>query len=393
MRFPWALFLLLISAAAMISTPLKAADKHPPASVPPYVIANDDLPPKIPTGSSFFPIGTGGLPQEPVRVTLGGVGSGGGYFATTRVSVLKSPSSACAYISLNGSGEISAVDIQALQDIGNFPASPDDSGFDNGIGLANNGTYLYAIFTTSNTIGTFVVMPGCALQFLGSIPSSGLNGGNLTGVAVRSNLLVVTYGDGSIQSYNVAGGMPVANNDLQNATGYITDNFPVGVDITQDGHFAIFGDASNSTTVEVSDVSSGKLTKTILYHVGPAFNSNNVLLSPDESLLYISNTIHGRVTAAFFDKATGKVTLGCISTKLKGFDEDWAYLGTPVTQLASGTGNALYVAEFGSQSGIAVLGITSSGGKCTLTEAHSSPVVDPNSTSLLSIGVYPPRKF
>jgi hypothetical protein len=53
----------------------------------------------------------------------------------------------------------------------------------------------------------------------------------------------------------------------------------------------------------------------------------------------------------------------------------------------------LYLAEFGSNSGIGVVKVASSAGKCTLTEAANSPVVDPNSTSLVSIGFYPARSF
>jgi hypothetical protein len=37
--------------------------------------------------------------------------------------------------------------------------------------------------------------------------------------------------------------------------------------------------------------------------------------------------------------------------------------------------------------------VASTGSTCTLTEASGSPVVDPDSTFLLSIGVYPPRPF
>src|SRR5207302_9963263 len=144
------------------------------------------------------------------------------------------------------------VDIQALQDIGNFAAASTDSGIDNGIGLANNGTYLYAAFSTSNTLGTFAILPGCSLTFLGDISPVGKQLGNVKGMAVHGNLLIVTYGDGSIESFNVSAGIPVSNGDLQNAVGYNTDRYPTGVDITQDGHYAIFGDQSTTTTVEIS---------------------------------------------------------------------------------------------------------------------------------------------
>ena len=117
------------------------------------------------------------------------------------------------------------------------------------------------------------------------------------------------------------------------------------MDITQDGHFAIFGDASVPTTIEVSDISSGKLTATVQYTVGapinavgPGFNSATVWLSPDESLLYVGNSQGNTVTAAFFNKNTGKVSAGCNSAPLNGFYNPWSYVGSLVTRDNSGTG-------------------------------------------------------
>jgi hypothetical protein len=358
-----------------------------------YLITNDDPPSEVPISGTFFTIGADGGLQNPTRVSLGGAGEGGGYFNSDRVSIFDNSTEPCIYLSLAGSSAIGAVDLNSLEDIGNFGGSSTDTAFDNGIGLVNNGTYLYASFSTSNTLATFAVLPGCALNFLGDISPIGMQSGNVKGMAIHGNLLVVAYGDGSIESLNLSAGIPVSNGDLQNATGYSTDRFPVGVDITQDGHYAIFGDQSTTTTVEVSDISSGKLTKTVLYNVGEAGNSASIYLSPDETLLYIANTGNGKVTAAFFDATTGKVSPGCTSATLKGFDNTWIFLDSPVTELNTGTGSVLYLGEFGNPSGIAVVDVTSSGGKCTLTEAKDSPVYDPNSASLLSIGVYPPRQF
>jgi 6-phosphogluconolactonase (cycloisomerase 2 family) len=388
------LFVLAIPAGLFAADSAASKGHSQSPSTPSYLITNNDLPGKVAaTSGTFFPIASDGTLQNSTRVSLGGAGAGGGYFTAARVSVLHSSTDACAYLSLGTSPEVGAVDINALQDIGNFAASSTDSGVDNGIGLVNNGTYLYASFTTSNTVATFAVLPGCSLNFLGDISPIGKHLGNVKGMAIHGNILVMAYGDGSIESFDVSAGIPVSHGDLQNATGYMTDRFPTGVDITQDGHYAIFGDMSTTTTVEVSDISSGKLAKTVLYNVGTAANSNNVLLSPDESLLYISNAGSGKVTAAFFNPTTGKVSPGCTSAALKGFDTKWNFMGNPVTQLNTGTGSVLYVAEFGSSSGMALLNVTNSGGKCTLTEAASSPVGDPDSTSLLSIGVYPPRQF
>jgi 6-phosphogluconolactonase (cycloisomerase 2 family) len=388
-------FLLLLALCALWASMAEAGGPPSKPAVASYLITNNDLAVKVAaTSGTFFPIASDGTLQNPTHVTLGGAGAGGGYFAAGRVSVLQSSTAACAYLSIGGAAEIGAVDINALQDIGNFSGAATDSGIDNGIGLVNNGTYVYASFSTSNTIGAFAVLPGCALNFLGDVSPIGKHLGNVKGMAVHGNVLVLAYGDGSIESFNVSAGIPVSNGDLQNATGYTKDLYPIAVDITQDGHYAIFGDmASTTTTVEVSDISSGKLTKTVLYNVGTAANSNSIFLSPDETLLYVASTGSGKVSAAFFDQTTGKVSPGCTSATLKGFDNKWTWLNNPVTELNSGTGSVLYLAEYGASSGMAVVNVSSSGGKCTLTESTNSPVVDPDSTFLLSIGVYPPRQF
>ncbi len=46
---------------------------------------------------------------------------------------------------------------------------------------------------------------------------------------------------------------------------------------------AIFGDTSTQIVVEVSDISSGKLTPTVVYTSKAGINSSNVMLSPDET--------------------------------------------------------------------------------------------------------------
>jgi hypothetical protein len=399
MKFnPLLTFIVLGAAAASIA---RAGDRATTVSdsTPPipagirYLITNDDPPPKVPTSSTLFTLAPNGLPEDPTRVSLGGVGAGGGYFAASRVSVLHSTTSACAFLSIGGSGEISALDLHTQRNVGDFSAAATDSGLSNGIGLVNNGSYLYASFSSSNTIATFSVLQGCGLQFLGDISPSGKHQGNVKGMALHGDMLVVAYGEGSIESFNISDGIPVSNDDLQNATGYNTDRFPSGVDISPDGRYAIFGDMSITTTIEVSAISSGKLTKTVLYNLGPANDATSVLFSPDGSLIYIANTGSGKVTAAFFNRETGTVTSGCVSPTLKGFDHTWVFLSSPVTEQTTGTGSALYLAEFGSPSSIAVIDVTSGAGQCTLTEKPASPVLAPNTNALLSIGMYPPRPF
>jgi hypothetical protein len=364
------------------------------AGKPHYLVTNDDVPPALATSASFFTVGANGLLNLKAKVLTGRGGIAGGYFAANRVSVLDSGSAQCAYASQAQNGEIDGIAIKTLKIGGHAVGSSKDTGAFNGVGLAMNAQYLYASFTDSSNIGTFQVLPGCGIKFVGDISVKGLQGGVIDGMVIHGNIMVVTYGDNSVESFNIAAGVPVSNGDEQNSTGSrIGNTYPSGVDITQDGHFAIFGDTSPFTIVEVSDISSGKLTPTVVYHLGDALNSSNVLLSPDESLLYVSNNQSGTVTAAFFDKSTGKLSKGCVSRPLRGFDADWSYVASLALDQTTGTGGVVYVAEFGAPSSIGEVTVKAAGGKCTLTESSNSPVPDPNSPGLLSIGAFPPRPF
>jgi 6-phosphogluconolactonase (cycloisomerase 2 family) len=364
------------------------------ADKPHYLVTNDDVPPALATSVTFYAVGSGGLLNMKAKVLTGRGGIAGGYFAANRVSVLDSGNAQCVYASQAQTGQIEGIVVKTLE-IGGFASgSKKDTGASNGIGLAMNAQYLYASFTDSSTIGTFRVQPGCKIKFVGDISVKGLQGGVIDGMAIHGNIMVATYGDNSIESFNISGGVPVSNGDEQNSTGSrIGNTYPSGVDITQDGHFAIFGDTSPFTIVEISDISSGKLTPTVVYHLGNELNSSNVLLSPDETLLYISNNQSGTVTAAFFDKSTGKLSKGCVSRPLKGFDADWSYVASLALDKTTGTGGMVYVAEYGAPSSIGEINVKSAGGKCTLTESSHSPVSDPNSPGLLSIGAFPPRPF
>jgi 6-phosphogluconolactonase (cycloisomerase 2 family) len=352
------------------------------------------VPPSLTSSVSFFTVAPSGLLTFKTKVLIGDGGIAGGYFPANRVNVLDSENAECVYASQAQSGEIEGISIKTLKVEGHAVGSANDTGAANGVGLAMNAQYLYASFTDHSTIGTFKVLPGCSIKFVGDISVSGLQGGTIDGMVIHGNIMVVTYGDGSIESFNISGGVPVSNDDEQNSTGSRRGNtYPSGVDITQDGHFAIFGDTSPFTVVEVSDISSGKLTPTVVYGLGKEINSSNVLLSPDESLLYITNNQSGTVTAAFFDKSTGKLSKGCVTRPLKGFVSNWSYVASLAMEETTGTGEVLYVAEYGAPSSIAEISVTSSGGKCTLTESAKSPALDPNSPGLLSIGAFPPRPF
>ncbi|MGO9123638.1 MAG: hypothetical protein ACLP6G_01995 [Terriglobales bacterium] len=363
-----------------------------------FVVTNDDVaeanPPVSTNSVSFYAIGSNGLLtlQETVRTV--GYGIGGGYFGANRLAMLNSGGQQCVFASDAASGDITGIVVSSFTVGGSAVGSANDTGVSNGIGLATNGQYLYASFTDSSNIGTFQIQPNCNLTFINDASVIGLQGGFIDAMAVQGNLLVVTYGDGSIESFNISGVTPVSNGDEQNSTNAIGSQgatYPSAVVITQDGHYAIFGDTSTEAVVEVSDVSSGKLTTTVVYQSGFSISSSNILLSPDETLLYVSDTQGDQVMAAFFDKNTGMLSPGCASNLLQGYSSAWSYLGGLALATGTGTGGDLYVAEFGAPASIAMIEVNVAGEKCTMKEAPGSPIADPNSAGLLSIGNFPPQ--
>jgi 6-phosphogluconolactonase (cycloisomerase 2 family) len=385
-------------------TSLVASAKH-------YVVTNDDV-----VGSNtvtfYQASGTASAPKltRVKTVKTGGSGLGGGYFGMARQVMVNVGSHVCVFSVDGGSNDVAAIVFKTQKIVGTYKGSSTDTGGVGGMALAvnPNGNYLYAAFSGSSTIATFTINSGCTLTFVSDVAAVGVNSGFPHGMAARqpaplSDIMVVAYGDGSIESFSISGGAPVSNNDLQLSTGYIDDSvFPDGVDITKDGHYAIFGDASfNYTEVEVSDLSSGKLATTVKYggadaSLGKGLAANNVWLSPDESLLYISDNLSGQVTVAQFDKNTGALQFGCISKALRGYGTKWNFSSAIAIEKTSGSGSVLWVAEDARRSGpssIGIVEVNSKGGKCTLTESRNSPASDPKSLNLCWLNAFPQRPF
>jgi sugar lactone lactonase YvrE len=361
-----------------------------------YVIANDDVGFPFVTTVTFFAVSPGGALTRMPQIQTGGSGISGGFFGANRISVLKGNSQECVYASEAFTGDVVGISISSMTIGGRALGSPTDGGTSNGIGLVNNGKFVYASFTDSNTIGTYQVMAGCGLAFVNDVAVSGLASGVINGMAVRGNMLIVTYTDGTIESFDISAGTPVSHGDKQYSTATLTSQdatYPNSIDITSDGHFAIFGDTSTAQVVEVSDISSGKLTRTMVHTSKATISSSNIMLSPDETLLYVSNTQGDSVSAYNFDKSTGRLSGGCVSGPVGAEVTNWSYLTGMSLINPSGNGGGVYVAEFGTASGIAMITLTTSGKKCTLQEAAGSPFLDPHSLGLLSIGTFPPRAF
>jgi hypothetical protein len=380
----------------VVAIVLSFAQVHGAYAQTQYVFANNDEPFPYGASVSIYSVGAAGTLTFKQQVITGGSGIGGGYFGANRLAVLDQNSQQCVYASEAFTGDIVGIAISTLTTTGSFTGSSTDAGTSNGIGLAVNGGYLYASYTDSNTIGTFAIEGGCSLSFLGDTSVSGLQAGVINAIAVHGSMMVVSFTDGSIESFNISSGIPVANGDEQfsSATASSDDaTYPNQIDITSDGHFAIFGDTSTSLVVEVSDISSGKLAKTKVYQSSKAISSSNIILSPDGTILYVVNTQGAAVTAYFFNSTNGTLSFGCKSGTIKGQSMQWSYLASAALVSQTGNGSGVYVAEFGATSGIALVNLTTANGSCTLQEASDSPFSNSDSASLLSIGTFPPRSF
>lgn len=404
---------LLLTSGVLCS----AADPKPQTSTPAspiYVIVNQDQAFPFPNQVALYQ--AGGTDTAPTLTPLsqiytGGFGSYGGFFGTPRVASAPDLNTNCVYVSNSGDNTISPFALDAQTFVGTYSGGPTDNGQPDGIGLAVNASYLYAGYSASQTIAAFATSPGCGLTYLQSLPAVGLNGGGPTGMAVNKNVLVVSYGDGSTQSFDVTHGVPVPNNDRRNSIGFAgpssglnqpLGNIPNGVDISKDGRWAIFGDTSTLSLVEVSSLFSlahTQLARTRpFYTLGTNTDAGTVRLSPDGTILYMVNSESGTVTAAFFNTATGLLTKGCTSPPLRNFNF-LPWYGMIGTRDTTGTGKVLYVVEFGRwtdlhtpPSALGILTIQVNGNTCTLAEAPGSPVAVPLSGAL-SLGVYPPRPY
>ena len=385
------LFQIFVCAVTAMVTLLAASGMA--FGVTPYIITNDDA--LFPfTGVTFFAVDPHGVLTLKQLVATTGAGIGGGFFGVNRIRVLNNANQACVFASEALNHAVVGIDINTFSVGGSASGSDTDDGSGNGIGLAVNDQYLYASFAESNTIGTFQVLGGCGLTFINDTPVGGVNGGFINGMAVHGNILIATYTDGTIESFDISGGIPQSHGDKQISSGTSRARgatFPNSVDITSDGHYAIFGDTSTSMVVEVSDISSGKLAKTNVYSSTASISSSNVLLSPDETLLFVVNTQGDSVSALFFDKRTGRLSAGCTSDAIRGQSTNWSYLAGVALASPTGNGDGVYVAEFPST--IARVKIKVTGKTCALREAVQSQYQDRNAVGLLSIGAFPPRSF
>jgi hypothetical protein len=292
-----------------------------------------------------------------------------------------------------------------------------------GIGLIAGGKLLFGAYSGTHQIVIWTISPtlsSCVLDPVFTITVSGTFGGYVHDMALAPAAnpahLVVTYGDGSVQSFRIAGTTLVADCAAPTvSTGYSNhghQSFPYAVDVTMNGQFAVFGDKSSLTELETIPVPivcgpttadfGGPAPFGSGISLGPGVNALNVWISPNEQFVYVSNKLSGKVTTVVCGAGCATMTGiagGCAAgytnpTALHALT--WLYPAGLGTRLTTGNGNFLYVGEWGNPSSVALLQIGTAG--CT-QEVAGSPFTDPNSNytthgyGLTTLSALPPRPF
>jgi hypothetical protein len=195
---------------------------------------------------------------------------------------------------------------------------------------------------------------------------------------------VVAYQNQEVGSVVIVEGKKAVQYGPYPSQGNVAD-----VQVTSNGKFAIFGDnTTGAPQIEVypinTDFSLGQ--ESVYSNLGPGSNSANIHMSPDERFLYVGNISSGQITTLSLDPVKGAVSYACISPVLNGFATNWATTEGMDTEVKTGAGGYLYVAEnaggLSPFSSIGVLAIDENTG-CA-TEVPGSPFLNLNSPGSFS---------
>ena len=316
-----------------------------------------------------------------------GWGIGGGYIGTSAQAVVHMGANLCIFIADPGSDDIASFNSKVH--VANY-SDPTGSGAWTGTAIAVHGTTLFAGYSASVNIGVWTINPDCSLTLANSAANTPTpDPVNDLAVSPDGKTLIATYGYQNVDSFAISG-TALTEKGPFTAVGY-----PAGIDITSDSNFVLVGDFStNQTQVEIfpihSDSTLGASDSYLIAQGGA--DSNNIWISPDETLLYVSNNISFQVTTLKFTEGASpqhRLTFDCLTT-LKSAGRTIYNTGGLATEATSGNGAFLYVAEAGNPSGIALLQVPQGG--CP-TEVSGSPFNNATNWWPITLTVDPPRPF
>jgi 6-phosphogluconolactonase (cycloisomerase 2 family) len=317
----------------------------------------------------------------------GGSGSGSGLFASNRITT--SMVGNFLFVSNGGSNNISVFSINpATGSLTAVAGSPFPTGgaAGNGIslGVTPDNKFLFAANAGSGNITVYSIAANGALAPIPGSPFPA--GGQPDGIKVSPDgafLSVALFSNDAVAMLSIA-----SNGTLTPVPGSpfpATANGTVaGLDINCASNLLFGGEAGfGGTNVDVFSIASnGALTSvpgSPFNNPGVGSNSNVVLLSPDDRLLFVSNQESNTFTV-FNVAANGSLSLVPGSPFAGGG-------GHPSGIATNAAGTFLYAANFDTRS-VSVLLIGSNG---TLTPVPGSPFGTGQPSGLLSVAAFPAK--
>jgi 6-phosphogluconolactonase (cycloisomerase 2 family) len=341
--------------------------------------------------SAFSVAANGALTPVPGSPFLtGGTGISGGLFAANGITtaIVKD----FLYVANSGSNNVSAFSVNpATGVLTAVPGSPFPTGGAGGfLGISLTTTpddqFLIAANAVSINITVYSIAANGALTAVAGSPFPAGPGGLLDGIKVTPDgkfLAVARPDNNTVSMYSIssAGGLtPVPGSPFPaGGTG-----FAAGVDCNCSSNNLFVGEANDdSTIVSVQSIAANGALSPIpgSPFIGPGGDSNVVLLSPDDSKLFVSNQNSESVTA-FNVEASGALTL------VPGSPFPAPGSSNPAGMATDQSGTFLYVANANNE--INGFSIAANG---ALSSVPGSPFSNgfPRDGGLISLAVFPPK--
>ena len=342
-----------------------------------------------PNTVSVFKVGGNGsltpVPGSPFFT--GGLGSGGGFFASERITT--AVVGKFLYVANDGSDDVSAFSIDAQTGILTLvPGSPFDTGGAAGQGLSLAATpdnrFLYSANGFSQDITTFGINPDGSLTRIGPNVFTFQQPDGVKVTPDGSFLAVVLPSEGphgSVQMFSIGsdGTLTVAQPPQPVRPFGGPDGIATGIDVTCDSTTVTLGEARGGPTlvdVFTLDPDTGLLTPVAGSPFNPpaGANSNVPLLSVDDKFLFVSNQGSNTITV---------LNVGPFS--LNGVFSAGGF-GAPAGLATDQSGAHLFAAKFP-----AFVSVFNIGADGRLTLAPGSPVSTGQPGGLESLTVFPAK--
>jgi len=272
-----------------------------------YVIAEDENT-TANTATAFSLNTTTGVLTQVKKLSTGGTGLGGGFFAEATVTLTSN--NKCIFVADTGSNDIASFAAPSYAKVANYSNGAlnwSNNGAGGSLALSPDGKWLYGAYSGSENIGAWAVGAGCKLTFINSYtPSTGADLFATLHVTPDGKALIVPsidFGIVTMFSINSSNGdLTEVNNVSFSSVGSCSSDgcFPFGFDISGDSKSAWFGDPTTA--------GSG------LFALSVAINTTTGVSNPQFYTLTASggvgNSTYPWFTKAAYAKGTGLILFG-----------------------------------------------------------------------------------